>query len=74
LIKGKKSRDGKSINLIDLTFFPLETVLTQCAFLPCHESIFHVIAAKQHQEIPDDSIIGGWRSTAAAVCLCSVDY
>ena len=40
LIKGEKSSDGKSINLIDLTFFPLETVLIQFAILGRHEIFF----------------------------------
>ena len=38
-IKGEKSSDGKSINLVDLTFFPLETVLIQLANLGLHENI-----------------------------------
>jgi hypothetical protein len=44
LIKGEKSSDGKSINLVDLTFFPLETVLIQLAIRGLHENIFCIRA------------------------------
>src|SRR5258706_11114699 len=39
-IKGEKARHGKSINLVDLPFFSLKTVLIQCAIFCRHENIF----------------------------------
>jgi hypothetical protein len=39
-IRRKKSRDGKSINLIDLTFFPLETVITEVVILAVTQVFF----------------------------------
>jgi hypothetical protein len=56
IIRRKKSRDSKSIILLDLTFFPLETVLSQRAILASQGSIFYLIVPKQHQEIPDGNI------------------
>jgi hypothetical protein len=47
-IKGEKSSDGKSINLVDLTFFPLETVITRLAILGLHENIVSPARAKPH--------------------------
>jgi hypothetical protein len=48
LIKREKSSDGKSINLVDLPFFPLETVLIQLAILGLHENIVSPVRAKNH--------------------------
>ena len=45
LIKEEKSSDGKSINLVDLTFFPLETVLIQLAIFGLHENIVSPVRA-----------------------------
>jgi hypothetical protein len=48
LIKEEKSSDGKSINLVDLTFFPLETVLIQLANLDLHKNIVSPARAQNH--------------------------
>jgi hypothetical protein len=48
LIKGEKCSDGKSINLVDLTFFPLETVITRLTILGLHENIVSPARAKPH--------------------------
>ena len=52
-IKGEKSSDGKSINLVDLTFFPLETVLIQLAKSWPSRKYFFAHAPYLHQESPD---------------------
>ena len=40
LIKEEKSSDGKSINLVDLPFFSLETVITEVAILAVTQIFF----------------------------------
>ncbi len=64
---------AKSINLVDLTFFSLETVLIQRAIFGRHENISSGSRQNYIREflMPESRIE---RSALGAMFLCSINY